>query len=69
MQTQIASIDYGVVSITYHVEKDQKIAQLVVAPVAYAEFEEVAELSDTTRGEGGFGSMGLLEFKKRNREI
>ena len=44
---------------TYQVEKGQKIAQLVVAPVAYADFEEVNELSDTTRGEGGFGSTGL----------
>ncbi len=44
---------------TYQVEKDQKIAQLVVAPVAYAKFEEVDELSDTTRGAGGFGSTGL----------
>lgn len=41
------------------VEAGQKIAQLVVAPVAYAEFAEVAELSDTSRGEGGFGSTGL----------
>lgn len=44
---------------TYHIEKGQKIAQLVVAPVAYAAFEEVEELSDTSRGAGGFGSTGL----------
>ncbi len=43
----------------YTVEKDQKIAQLVVCPVAYADFPEVDELSDTSRGEGGFGSTGL----------
>ena len=43
----------------YHIEKGQKIAQLVVAPVAYAEFKEVNELSDTARGERGFGSTGL----------
>ncbi len=43
----------------YRVEKGQKVAQLVVAPVAYADFEEVEELSDTTRGAGGFGSTGL----------
>ncbi len=43
----------------YQIEKGQKIAQLVVAPVAYAEFQEVNELSDTARGEGGFGSTGL----------
>ncbi len=43
----------------YSVEKGQKIAQLVLAPVAYAEFEEVAELADTSRGQGGFGSTGI----------
>jgi dUTP pyrophosphatase len=44
---------------TYRIKKGQKIAQLVVAPVAYAKFEQVAELSDTSRGTGGFGSTGL----------
>ncbi len=43
----------------YQIEKGQKIAQLVVAPVANAEFKQVIELSDTARGEGGFGSTGL----------
>ncbi|MFQ5751004.1 MAG: dUTP diphosphatase [bacterium] len=44
---------------TYHIKIGQKIAQLVVAPVAYAEFKEEQELSETARGEGGFGSTGL----------
>lgn len=35
-----------------------RIAQLVVAPVVHAEVEEVAELSDTARGNGGFGHTG-----------
>ncbi|MFQ5637132.1 MAG: dUTP diphosphatase [bacterium] len=43
----------------YEIKKGQKIAQLVVAPVAYARFDEVAELSETKRGAGGFGSTGL----------
>lgn len=37
----------------------QKIAQLVVMPCADIAFEEVTELSDTERGEGGFGSSGM----------
>jgi len=37
----------------------QKIAQLVVMPCADILFEEVDELSDTERGEGGFGSTGV----------
>ena len=36
----------------------EKIAQLVVIPFLSVEFSEVSELSDTARGEGGFGSTG-----------
>lgn len=39
-------------------EAGQKVAQLVVLPTLYPSFEETAELSDTTRGKGGFGSTG-----------
>ena len=35
-----------------------KIGQIVVVPFPKVEFEEVDELSDTSRGEGGFGSTG-----------
>lgn len=35
-----------------------RIAQLVVAPVTQASFEETDGLSDTERGSGGFGSTG-----------
>ena len=35
-----------------------RIAQIVVAPVVQAAFEEVATLSETERGAGGFGSTG-----------
>ena len=36
----------------------ERIAQLVIAPYIIADFEEADELSDTVRGEGGFGSTG-----------
>ena len=39
-------------------EAGQKVAQLVVLPTLYPTFEEVAELTDTSRGGGGFGSTG-----------
>lgn len=39
-------------------EAGQKVAQLVVLPTLYPTFEEAAELSDTTRADGGFGSTG-----------
>ena len=35
-----------------------RIAQIIITPYVHADFEEVAELSDTTRGAGGFGSTG-----------
>lgn len=35
-----------------------RIAQMVIAPVAHAAIEEVAELDATDRGAGGFGSTG-----------
>lgn len=40
-------------------EAGQKVAQLVVLPTLYPAFEEVSELPDTSRGEGGFGSTGV----------
>jgi len=37
------------------IEPGQRIAQLVICPVARVELREVEELSDTERGDGGFG--------------
>lgn len=36
----------------------ERIAQLVILPFLPVEFEETDELSETVRGEGGFGSTG-----------
>jgi dUTP pyrophosphatase len=36
--------------------KGTKIAQIVLLPVPVVELEEIVELTDTERGEGGFGS-------------
>lgn len=36
----------------------ERIAQLVITPVLMPAYEEVSGLSDTQRGEGGFGSTG-----------
>jgi len=55
--------EVGVILIN-HSKKDflitagMKIAQMVISPVYQAEVIEVDELSDTHRGEGGFGSTG-----------
>jgi dUTP pyrophosphatase len=42
----------------YTVRHGDRIAQLVVAPVAYPEVVEVTELTQTERGASGFGSTG-----------
>ena len=40
------------------INNKDRIAQMVLAPIIKAEFEEVDELPDTIRGERGFGSTG-----------
>lgn len=40
------------------IERGERIAQLVVAPVVRASFEPAPELNGTARGAGGFGSTG-----------
>jgi dUTP pyrophosphatase len=42
----------------FPIARGDRIAQLVLAPVTQAAWEEVAELDDTARGAGGFGSTG-----------
>ena len=40
------------------VAEGERIAQLVIAPFLKADFVQTEELTDTVRGEGGFGSTG-----------
>ncbi len=42
----------------YTVTHGMRVAQMIIAPVAHATVREVAELDDTRRGSGGFGSTG-----------
>lgn len=43
---------------TFLIEKGDRIAQAVIAPVFDSFWQPVEELSDTNRGSGGFGSTG-----------
>lgn len=43
---------------TFKVERGDRIAQLVIAPVTRASWNEVTSLQETERGIGGFGSTG-----------
>ena len=40
------------------VEAGERVAQIAIVPFLKAEFDECDELSDTLRGQGGFGSTG-----------
>ena len=56
--------DIGVIlvnhgDIAFTVEDGSRIAQMVLAKYEQVEWEEVRELTDTDRGEGGFGSTGI----------
>ncbi len=43
---------------TFVIAHGERIAQMIVAPVVQARFEETAMLGETVRGAGGFGSTG-----------
>lgn len=55
-EMKVALINLGRNKFT--VEPSMRIAQLVIAPVTRARLRETAELSETARGSGGFGSTG-----------
>ena len=42
----------------YAIQPGERVAQLVILPVCLPELAEVEELSETARGQGGFGSTG-----------
>ena len=53
----VIAINHG--SEEFKIEKNQKIAQMVINKIESANVVEVDSLDDTSRGEGGFGSTGL----------
>ena len=55
-EVQVLLVNLGAAPV--HVRRGDRIAQLVVAPVASVVWQEVAELPPSARGEGGFGSTG-----------
>lgn len=55
-------VKVGLVNVSnksFFVEPGMRIAQMVISKHEQPEFDVVADLSDTARGEGGFGSTGL----------
>ncbi|MGN0807031.1 MAG: dUTP diphosphatase [Candidatus Coproplasma sp.] len=55
-EVKVALHNHGEIAQT--VASGERIAQLVIAPYLTAQFIECDELSETVRGEGGFGSTG-----------
>lgn len=55
-EVMVALHNHGTTAQT--IEHGERIAQMVIAPFLTANFIQVDELSDTVRGEGGFGSTG-----------
>ena len=45
-------------NVSQEISHGERIAQLVITPVFTPGFEEVSELTDTARSDGGFGSTG-----------
>jgi dUTP pyrophosphatase len=43
----------------FTIERGMRVAQIVVQPVVQASMQNVAELDETARNEGGFGSSGV----------
>ncbi|MBQ4300279.1 MAG: dUTP diphosphatase [Lachnospiraceae bacterium] len=67
--TGVVDADYrGEIKVALHNDSDfertitpgQKIAQMVIMPFLSVEFQQVEQLDNTDRGEGGFGSTGKM---------
>lgn len=55
-EVKVLLINHGAEA--FQINRGERIAQMVIAPITQPSFEVVDELSDTARGTGGFGSTG-----------
>jgi dUTP pyrophosphatase len=55
-EIRVALINHG--SQAFTIERGERIAQMIIAPVTQAKLVEVSELPSTERGAGGFGHTG-----------
>jgi len=56
---EVAVILINLGTTPFPIQRGDRIAQLVIAPVAGIEWEEAESLGESERGAGGFGSSGL----------
>ena len=64
-EIQVILVNFG--SESFSVERGQRIAQLVIAPVFRAQLFESEKLAKTTRGTQGFGSTGQEAIDKTRK--
>ncbi len=56
-EVKVPLINHG--NVEFRVQRGDRIAQMILAPVMQAKLEAVARLSETSRGTGGFGHTGV----------
>ncbi len=56
-EVKVLLINHGAEAFT--INRGERIAQMVIAPITQPDFELVSDLSETARGAGGFGSTGV----------
>ncbi|NNE58436.1 MAG: dUTP diphosphatase [Hellea sp.] len=56
-EVKVLLINHG--DAAFIINRGERIAQMVIAPITQPAFEVVDELSETARGAGGFGSTGV----------
>ncbi|MCP4385848.1 MAG: dUTP diphosphatase [Hyphomicrobiales bacterium] len=65
-EVKVVLINHG--AEPFRIERGMRIAQLLIAPIAPAVFDEVADLPASERGDGGHGSTGLTGQLDRTRK-
>lgn len=65
-EIKVLLVNLGAKKVT--IQPLDRIAQLVISPVATAELEEVASLGETARGAGGYGSTGARNRARKAEE-
>ena len=61
-EVQVLLINHG--PDAFEIQRGDRIAQLIVAPLVQMAMTQVGQLSDTARGAGGFGSTGVRSATK-----
>ena len=56
-EVKVLLVNLGQEAVT--LKRGERIAQLLITPVAHVKVEQVSQLDDTVRGEGGFGHTGV----------